>query len=50
MSPLLCFLFQSIKRYDSSKARMEAQKKSLLDQLQNENKENEILKEKGWVH
>ncbi|KAJ8044674.1 hypothetical protein HOLleu_07468 [Holothuria leucospilota] len=38
---------RSVKRYDSSKARMEAQKKSLLDQLENENKENEILKEKG---
>lgn len=39
---------QSIKRYDSSKARMEAQKKSLLDQLNKENDENEILREKGY--
>ncbi|XP_071832991.1 uncharacterized protein [Apostichopus japonicus] len=38
---------RSIKRYDSSKARMEAQKKSLLDQLNKENDENEILREKG---
>lgn len=28
---------------------MEAQKKSFLDQLNNEDKENEILREKGWV-